>query len=81
MAPEAVRTCEWGVFRPGTPHLVHPAMFVVRDGELAEQPFACFAAWTSRCPYSHKRDIDQINAHITAFLVDPPSEQLDLFFA
>lgn len=76
MAPEVVRMREWGVLTPGEPHLVHPCMAVVRDGDLANA-LRLLRGMGRRCEYSHKRDIDKINEHIARVLADPPPDHPD----
>jgi hypothetical protein len=76
MAPEVRRMREWGVLAPGEPHLIHPCMAVVRDGELATA-LRLLRGMGRRCDYSHKRDIDKINAHIDKVLADPPPHHPD----
>lgn len=76
MAPEVKRMKDWGVLMPGDPHLVHPCMAVVRDGELATA-LRLLRSMGRRCEYSHKRDIDKINAHIDSVLANPPPDHPD----
>lgn len=71
MAPEITRMREWGVLAPGEPHLVHPTMAVIREGELANA-LRLLRGMGRRCEYSNKRDIDKINAHIAKVLENPP---------
>ena len=73
IAPEARRMRERGVLVPGTPHIVNPAMAVVRDGDLADA-LRILRGMGRRCPFSSKHDIDKINDHIRAVLVSLPPD-------
>lgn len=67
MQAEIERMIEWNVLVQGKPHLIHPAMGVVRNSDLHD---ACriLHAIGRPSPSENKKDIRQINEHISAVL-------------
>ena len=63
VVPEIVRMTEWRAIVPGKPHLVHPMMVVIRDGELNDQ-LRIMEAIGQPCPRTSKEDIEYINDYI-----------------
>ena len=67
MQAEVERMKDWRTIVPGTPHLIHPAMGVVRSSDIYD---ACrlLAAIGHPSPSESKRDVKVINEHIKLVL-------------